>query len=51
MKKFRSVFFGELDPEKDSYEAFPVGEMDMPHVVRLINDVSEVTDVAGRGIT
>lgn len=50
-KKFRSTFFGEPEPEKDPYAAYPVGKMDSPHVVRLINDVSKATDVVGLGIT
>jgi len=50
-KKFSSVFFGEPDPASDPYAAFPAGKMDIPHVMRLINDVAAVTDVVGLGIT
>lgn len=50
-KKFRSQFFGEPDPVNDPYDAFPAGKMDIPHVVRLIKDVSAHTEVVGLGIT
>lgn len=50
-KQFRSVFFGEPNPANDPYEAFPSGRMRIEQVVRLINNVSEATNVVGLGIT
>jgi arginase len=34
-KKFRSTFFGEPEPEKDPYAAYPAGKMYPPHVVKV----------------
>lgn len=50
-KQFRSVFFGEPEPENDPYDAFPAGQMKIAQVIRLIRDVSAHTDVVGLGMT
>lgn len=48
---FRSLLFAEPESEVDWKSVYPVGKLKLEHVIRLINDVSEETNVVALGIT
>lgn len=49
--RFRSLLFADPRPGADSYEGTAKGEMTMPQIVRLLNDVAAVAHVVGLGVT
>ncbi|HWL03397.1 MAG TPA: arginase family protein [Xanthobacteraceae bacterium] len=50
-KAFRSIFFGEPEPEIDPVEAFPAGTMSFEILARILKDVHENTEIVGLAIT
>lgn len=48
-KAFRSLLFANPDLKEDI--GFPTGSMQFPHLINLIKELSEETDVVGLGIT
>jgi arginase len=49
--QFRSLLFADPQAPAGAFDGIPQGSMSIDQVVRLINDVANVTDVVGLGIT
>lgn len=48
---FRSLLFAEPEPEFDWQAVYPVGRLNLSHIIRVIRDISAETDVVALGIT
>ncbi|CAM2187513.1 Arginase family protein [Paraburkholderia sacchari] len=51
VSKFRSLYFGKPDAPEGAFDGIAQGKMTIHQVVRLLEDVSEIVDVVGLGIT
>jgi arginase len=49
--QFRSLLFANPQAPADAFDGIPQGSMSIEQIIRLINDVANVVDVVGLGIT